>query len=81
VDEELCDLGAVRLVRRQRKDHLHRADQLPVGESRQDQPAALLDLGRPGFEDAARVLVRERRQKADRRAAGDAVGEDGRERV
>ena len=26
VNEELRDLGAVRLVRRQREDHLHRAD-------------------------------------------------------
>ena len=35
VDEELCDLGAVRLVRRQREDHLHRADEVAVGEGSQ----------------------------------------------
>jgi len=52
-------LGAVRLVRRQCEDHLHRADQLAVGEGSQKQAAALLDLGGDVFERAARLLVRD----------------------
>jgi len=32
VNEEFCDLAAVRLVRRQCEDHLHGADQLAARE-------------------------------------------------
>ena len=82
VDEELRDLAAVRLVRRQREDHLNGADQLAVGERSEQQPAALLDLGGKGLRMRSRAsLVGERRHVADRRASGDAVDEDGCEPV
>ena len=57
MDEELRDLRPVRLVRRQREDHLHRPDEVAVGERREDQPAALLDLGGEAFERGSCVLV------------------------
>ena len=57
VDEKLCDLRTVRLVRRQRQDHLHRADQPVLGKRTQQQPAALLDVDRNGLEDAAPLLM------------------------
>ena len=54
---------------------------LAVREGGQDQPAALLDLGGEPFERSTRVLLRERRHVADRRASGDAVGQDRRETI
>ena len=57
VHEELGDLAAVRLVRRQGEDHLHAADQVAVVERGNNQPATLLDLGGPGFEGFAGLLV------------------------
>ena len=81
MDEQLRDLRPVRLVRRQRQDHLNRADELVACEGRQDQPAPLLGLGHEAREGLARVVERERRHVADRGAAGDAVVEDCRERV
>ena len=81
MNEKLCDLRAVWLVRRQRDDHLHRPDEDAVGESGEEQPPALLDLGGEPFERAPRILVRERRQVADRCPAGNAVLEDARERI
>jgi hypothetical protein len=81
VNEELCDLGTVRLIRRQREDHLHRPDEVAVDEGSQNEPAALLGLGDKALECTTCLLERERRHVADRRAAGDAVVEDGRERV
>ena len=80
-DEQLGDLAAVRLVRRQREHDLHRADELAVVERGQDQPAALLGVGDEALERRARLLVRERRHVADRRAALDAVRQHGREPV
>ncbi len=81
MDEHLRDLAAVRLVRHRRRDHLHRADELPVRERREQQPAAGIDLGREALERGAGVGMRERIHVPDRRAAGDAVVQHGRERV
>ena len=81
MNEELGDLAAVRLIRRQREDHLHGADQVAVDEGSQKKPVALLGLGDEAFEGTARVLRRERRHVADRRTAGNAVVENARERV
>ncbi len=53
VDEQLRDLGSVWLVRRQREDDLHRADQLTVGEGREQEPASLLRVVRYRFEHVA----------------------------
>ena len=81
MDQELCDFRTVRLVRRQREDHLNRADECAIGKRGQEQPAALIDLDGKAFERAARLRMGERRQIADGRASGDAVRQDGRERV
>jgi hypothetical protein len=81
MDEEFCDLRTVRLVRWQSDDYLNRADQPALCKRTENQPAALLDLAGHDFECGSRLLVRERRQIADRRAAGDAIGEDAREPV
>jgi hypothetical protein len=60
-NEELRDLAAVRLVRREGEDDLHRADEVAVGEGGEQQPTPLVDLGGKAFERAARLLERERR--------------------
>jgi hypothetical protein len=57
VNEELCELPAVRLVRWQREDHLNRADQGAIRKRTEQQPAAALDLVRHGFECFACLLV------------------------
>jgi hypothetical protein len=57
VDEELCDLGTVRLVRWQGEDYLNRADQPTLGKRTKKQPPAVLDLGGEGFECGSRLLV------------------------
>jgi hypothetical protein len=80
-NEELCDLRAVRLVRRQREDHLHRADQLTFRERREQQPTAGVDFPGHRFERGTRLLVRERRHVADGCTSGDAVGKDRSERI
>jgi hypothetical protein len=80
-DEKLCDLAAVRLVGRQRKDHLHGADDDAVQERRQQQPPTLLDVLGEAVERGSRLHLGERRQIVDGRAAFDAVDEDVRERI
>ena len=57
VDEQLCDLGAVRLVRRQCEHHLHRADYVAVEKGGKKQTAALVDLLRNHIECATCLLV------------------------
>jgi hypothetical protein len=57
VDEELCDLRAMRLVRRERENHLNRADDPANGKRGKQQPATRFDLGGHDFECGARVLV------------------------
>ncbi len=56
MDEQLCDLGAVRLVRRQCEHQLHGADYSTVEEGGKKQTAALVDLLRNHIECAACLL-------------------------
>jgi hypothetical protein len=81
VDEKLRDLAAVRLIGRQREDHLNRPDQPAFGKRTEKQPAAVLDLGGHRRECRSRFLVCERGQIADRCASRDAVDENGSERI
>src|SRR3954451_12611258 len=81
VDEQLGDLTAVRLIRREGEQHLHRPDDLIAVEGREQQPATGVDLVREAVEGGAGVRLREGVHVADRRAARDAVGEHCRETV
>ena len=75
MDEELRDLGAMRLVGREGENHLHGADELAVGERGEKQTAAALDLGDNSCEHRPGVVVRKRSHEADRRTTVDAVRE------
>ena len=79
--QQLRDLAAMRLVRRNSEDHLDRSDELAGGERRQQQPVATVDLSCEARERGSRVVVRERRHVADGCAAVDAVHEDTCQRV
>ena len=76
VDEQLRDVGAMRLVRRRREDDLDRAHDVVAAECGEQQPRPGLDLGGPGLELRARVGLREGLHVAHRRTARHAVGED-----
>ena len=79
--EELHDLTAMWRVRLHREGDLDRADDLAVRERGEQHAPAALDVVGNVLECRTRLLVRERRQVADRRASGDAIFEHGREPV
>jgi len=81
MNEQLCDFPTVRLIRRKREDHLDGADQLAVGERREQETVAAPHLRRETCDCKPRVVVAERCQVADRRAAVDAVEEHTCQRV
>jgi hypothetical protein len=77
VDEQLGDLAAMGLVGGHGKDHLDAADEFGARKRGQQDPATPVDLRKHALERRAGIIVRERRHVADRRASGNAVGEDG----
>jgi len=62
-------------------DDLDRADECPLRERREQQPAAVLDVMRVRLVHAAGLLLGEGSHVPDRRASLDAVDEDGCEPV
>jgi hypothetical protein len=73
VHQKLLDIGAVRLVGRQREAELHRADDAAVNTRDQQSRLAARDFSCHLGEEGFAVLVLERRHEAHRRAARDAV--------
>jgi hypothetical protein len=57
VHEQLRDVAAVRRVRLRRVGDLHGPDDGSVGEGREQDPPAALDIARHGLERRARVCL------------------------